>query len=80
MLLKIKVKPRSSKQGIEKINGEYIIKLKSPPKDNKANIELIRLLSKHFNVSTADVKIKKGLSSRNKIVKIVEIIKIKTFK
>lgn len=72
MMLKIRVKPRSPEQKIEKVGNDYIAKLKEEPRDNKANIELIKLLAKHFDVSTANVKLKKGFSSRNKIVEIVE--------
>lgn len=68
MLLKIKVKPNSSKSEFdEKTNLAY---LKSPPQDNKANIELIKLLAKHFKVSSSQVKIKKGLTSREKTIEI----------
>ena len=43
MILKIKVKPNSKKQEIEKISEtEYKINLKSFPEDNKANIELLK--------------------------------------
>ena len=68
MILKIKVKPNSEKQEIEKIDEEnYKISLKSKPEDNKANIELINLLKKHFG---KDIKIIKGLRNRNKIVEV----------
>ncbi|MDD5192822.1 MAG: DUF167 domain-containing protein [Candidatus Nanoarchaeia archaeon] len=71
MILKIKVKPNSRKQEIEKIEGEnYKISLKSKPKDNKANIELLKLLKKHFNVESKNIKIIKGLKSRNKIIEV----------
>lgn len=71
-MLKIKVKPGSSEQKIEKLGEEHVIKLKSEPRDNKANIELIKLIAKHFGVSTANVKLKKGFSSRKKIIEVVE--------
>ena len=68
MILKIKVKPNSDKQEIENIDGNnYKISLKSKPEDNKANIELIKLLKKHFG---KDIKIIKGLRNRNKIVEL----------
>ena len=40
------------------------------PSENKANIALIKLLAKHFNTSSANVRIVKGLSSRNKTIEI----------
>ncbi len=66
MIIKVKVKPGSNKQEIIKINDdEYKISLKKRAEDNKANIELIKLLKSYFN---KNIKIIKGLRSRNKII------------
>ncbi|MGC1392932.1 MAG: DUF167 domain-containing protein [Coleofasciculaceae cyanobacterium] len=46
------------------------IHLKSPPVDGKANKELIELLAKKFDVSKSQIRIKSGLSARNKLVEI----------
>ena len=67
MKLKIKVKPNSKEQGIEKKEDYYLVKLKSAPENNKANVELLKLLKKYFK---SDVKIKSGFSSRNKIIEL----------
>jgi uncharacterized protein (TIGR00251 family) len=68
MLLKIKVKPNSSKSEFDEKNS--LAYLKSPPQDNKANMELIKLLAKHFHVSSSQVKIKKGLTNKEKTIEI----------
>lgn len=68
MLLNIKVKPNSSKSEFDE--NSKIAFLKSPPQNNKANIELIKLLAKHFKVSSSQIKIKKGLTSREKTIEI----------
>lgn len=71
MILKVKVKPNSRKQEIEKINdNDYKINLKSKAEDNKANIELLKLLKKYFKVDSNNINILKGLRSRNKIIEI----------
>jgi uncharacterized protein (TIGR00251 family) len=68
MIIKIKVKPSSGRQEIEKISkDEYKVWLKSPPEDGKANGELLKLLKKEFGFS---VKIKSGKTSRNKVVEV----------
>ncbi len=67
MIIKVKVKPRSGKKEIVENDGRYIVYLKSTPEEGKANVELVKLLKKHFN---KPVKIKSGLTSRNKIVEI----------
>jgi len=67
MLINIKVKIKSGEQRIEKSGDGLIVYLKSEPENNKANIELIKLLRKYFG---QDVNIIKGKTSRNKVVKV----------
>jgi len=71
MILKIKIRPNSGKQEIIRVSeDEYAVSLKKPAEDNKANIELLKLLKKHFKITAGDIKIIKGLKSRNKIIEI----------
>ena len=69
MKLKIKVQPNSGRQEIQKsIDGEIKkIFLKNFPKDNKANEELIKFLSKYFG---AKVKIIKGFTAKRKMIEV----------
>ena len=80
MKIKIKVKPNSGRQEIvekEKEKNdldknkekykEYVVYLKSIPENNKANLELIKLLKRYFK---KEVKIVSGFNSRNKMVDI----------
>ncbi len=70
MILKIKTIPNSSQSKIEKISeNEYKAHVKSPPENNKANIELTNLLAKYLSISVKSIKIKNP-SSRNKIIEI----------
>ena len=71
MIIKVKVKPQSGKQEVKKIfDNEYVVNLKKPAEDNKANIELIKLLSKKLKVPSKNINIIKGVTSRNKMVEI----------
>ncbi|NDJ24160.1 hypothetical protein GS682_21425 [Nostoc sp. B(2019)] len=71
MQKKVKVKPNSKQQKIEEQpDGSLIVYLKSPPVDGKANEELIKLLAEKFDVSKSYIKIKTGLSSRQKLIEI----------
>ena len=66
MKIKIKVKPNSSQEKIEKISGdEYEVWIKEKPIDGKANIKLVKILKKYFG---RKVEIKSGFTSRKKIV------------
>jgi len=68
MIIKIKVHPSSGREEIIKITqDEYKAYLKKPAVDNKANIELIKLLKKHFKKTPI---ILKGFTSSNKVIDI----------
>ena len=71
--LKIRVKTNSKVQKISynQITDSWIlINLKSKPVKNKANKELIKLLSKKLNVATSQVQIIAGLKNANKTIQI----------
>ena len=73
MIIKVKVKPKSGKQEVRKISdNDYVVSLKKPAEDNKANIALVKLLSKELKVSSKNINIIKGLKIKNKIIKIGE--------
>lgn len=68
MELKIKVHTNSSKEEIKKISErEYEVWLRKKAENNKANMELVKLIKKYFN---KEVKIVSGLKSKNKIAEI----------
>jgi len=69
MIIKVKVKPHSGEQSIEHEGDYYLIKLKSQPEDNKANVELVKLLQRYFK---REVRLKSGFTSRNKILEVLE--------
>lgn len=69
MKIHVKVKPNSVKQEIEKKEDYYLVKLKSSPVNGKANIELIKILSKYFQ---KEVRIKSGFTSRKKIAEVAD--------
>jgi uncharacterized protein len=73
MRIYIKVTPRASKNEVIKISeGEYKVKLTAPPVDGQANVMLIKVLSKHFNIPKSNVAIIGGKSAKTKIVDIEE--------
>ncbi|NMG11003.1 DUF167 domain-containing protein [Brasilonema sp. UFV-L1] len=71
MQKKVKVKPNSKIQKIEEeADGSLSVHLKSPPVDGKANTELMKLLAEKFDVPKSYIRIKSGLSSRQKLIEI----------
>ncbi len=69
MKIKVKVKPHSGEQSVVNDGNMYVVKLKSPPEDNKANIELLKVLKKYFK---KEVRIISGFTSRNKVVEVLD--------
>lgn len=66
---KIIVKPNSNRNellGYDKERGAYRVNIKAKAEDNKANIEVIKFLSKLLKKR---VKIIKGLKSKEKIIR-----------
>lgn len=71
--LKVKVHPRASQQKVQKLgDGEYSVRVLSPPVEGKANKEVIKVLASYFRLPPSRVKILKGKKSRLKIVAIEE--------
>ena len=69
-VIKVILKPNSSKNKIKEFDSErnaYRIEIKAPAENNKANIELIKFISKSLK---KNVKIIKGFKSREKLIKI----------
>ncbi len=69
---KVIVKPNSKENkiiGFNKDSNTYRIQIKAKPEDNKANIELIKFLSKSLKKK---VRMVSGFKSREKIVEIIE--------
>ena len=71
MIIHVAVKPGSAEQEICKADeSNFAIKLKSRAEDNKANIELVKLLAKHFNTAQKNISIIRGKKSRKKVIDI----------
>jgi uncharacterized protein (TIGR00251 family) len=51
---------------------KIIIGLSSKPEKGKANLELIKKISKKFKISSSQVRIIAGAKSKNKIIEIVK--------
>lgn len=72
-IFKVIVKPNSRKNeilGYDEGKQAYIINIKEKAEDNKANIELVKFLSKMLG---RKARIKSGLKSREKIIEIKNI-------
>lgn len=69
---KILVKPNAREnkiEGFDKVRNAYIISIKARPEYNKANIEIIKFLSKRMKKK---VRIASGFRSREKIMEVAD--------
>jgi uncharacterized protein (TIGR00251 family) len=72
MKIQVKVKPNSKTEGLSQEGDNFIVKVKEPPREGKANQSVIKLLAEHFGVPQSQVRILSGLKSRNKVVEVVK--------
>ena len=74
LIFTVRVVPRASKSEIVgEMNGALKIRISSPPVDGAANAELVKFLSKSFNVSKSSVEIIGGKTSKTKQIKIANL-------
>lgn len=69
MRYSIIVKPLSGKQELIMQEEPWVAFLKSPAQDNKANLELVKLLKK---ATGKQWRIVSGLTSKRKVVELIE--------
>jgi len=69
--IQVRVKPNSRTEEVSQEGDNFVVKVKEPPKEGKANQAVIRLLAKHLGLSQSRVKILSGFKSKNKVIEIV---------
>jgi len=72
MKIQVKVKPSSKTEEISQEGDNFIVKVKEPPKEGKANQAVVKLLAEHFGVPQSQVRILSGFRSRNKVIEVAE--------
>ena len=67
MKISVQVKLNAKKESIERLDdGSFVIRLRVPPVDGKANERLIELLAEHFKRPKSSVQIVAGQKSKKK--------------
>ena len=72
MKIQVKVKPNSKSAEVIQEGESFIVKVREPPKEGKANHAVIRLLAEHFGVPQSRVRILRGFKSKNKVVEVAQ--------
>ncbi|UCH51935.1 MAG: DUF167 domain-containing protein [Chloroflexota bacterium] len=72
MKISVKVIPNSKVEEVVKDGDRFLVRVKQPAKEGRANRAVIKLLAEHFKVAQSSIIIVSGLKSRNKIVNILQ--------
>jgi hypothetical protein len=72
MRIQVRVRPNSRTEEVSREGDSFIVKVKEPPKEGKANQAVIKLLAQHFGVSKSQVRILSGLRSGKKVIEVAE--------
>jgi uncharacterized protein len=70
MKIQVKVKPGSRTEEIKQEGNSFIVRVKEPAREGKANQAVIKLLAKYFHLPQSQVSIVSGFASRNKVVEV----------
>jgi hypothetical protein len=72
VLVHVHVQPRASRTEVAGRHGDAIkVRLKAPPVDGAANEELLRFLAECLGVSSREVQLVRGATSRSKTVAVM---------
>ena len=71
MKIQVKVKPRSKTEDVTKeMDGNvYVVRVKEPPVEGKANRAVLKFLARHFGVPESRLRIVSGLAARTRLSK-----------
>jgi len=70
-LIRVKVKPNARGSSLLQMSdGSWLAQVRAPAIEGQANKELVGLIASHFQCPKAAVSIKRGTSSRMKLVRI----------
>jgi uncharacterized protein len=71
MKIAVRIKPNAKENRVEETGlHQFLVRVKAPPKENKANREMIGTLAAYFRVPKSKVSILSGLKSKQKVVEI----------
>jgi uncharacterized protein (TIGR00251 family) len=71
--IRIKVVPRAKQRGVEQLpDGSWRVRVSAPAEGGRANAAVIEALAEHFGVPQRAVTILQGITSRSKVVEILQ--------
>jgi len=72
MKIFVKAKPSAKNESVEKIGSyNFVVSVKEPAKDGRANKAIIKALAEYFDVSPFSIRFVSGFSSKQKTFEIL---------
>ncbi len=73
MKIQVKVKPRSKTEDVtrELETNVYVVRVKEPPVEGKANRAVLKLLARHLGIPESRLRIASGQASKNKVIEVM---------
>jgi uncharacterized protein (TIGR00251 family) len=69
--ISVTVKPNARSAAITQVSEvEFRVAIREPARDGKANLALVDLLARHFDVPKSSITIVRGHASRKKIIEL----------
>lgn len=71
MRIFVKVRTNAKAEGVEEVDDtHFVVSVKEPPIEGKANEAIINLLGRYFRVPKTRIHILRGARSKNKVIEI----------
>jgi len=70
MIINVRVTPRARVQKIVADGDNLRVYTNAAPTDGEANVAVIKMLTKHFNVPKSAIRIVQGETSHDKVIEI----------
>ncbi len=71
MRISVHAKPNAREESVvKKEDGSFVVCVKEPPREGKANAAIARAIARHFGVAPQLVVLRSGFSSRQKVFEI----------
>lgn len=71
MKILVRVVPNSKIDEVRKDRDRYVVRVKEPAKEGRANRAVIKLLAEYFKVPQSAVRVVSGLGSKSKVIEIL---------
>ena len=70
MKIRVRVVPNSKHEEVTGEGDYFMVRVKEPPKEGKANKAVIKALARHFKVPQSSVSISSGFKGKDKVIEI----------